>query len=132
LLDDECPSEEIRTLAMPIALFVCRSCRPEGWKPEGPRPGSLLVGEVERVVRAQGLTDKVAVLPIHCLAHCAHACSAAILPQDGPRVVFDELAPTAEVAEALVTLTMLVRREGRSAAMPERCPAVLASHRRER
>lgn len=114
-----------------VALFVCRSCRPVGWNANGgPRPGSLLVGEVERVVRERGVQHKIAVLPIHCLARCAHSCSAAILPRDGARVLFDELDPSRETAETLVTVALSVREEGSRAASPERCPATLSAKRR--
>lgn len=114
-----------------IALFVCRSCRPVGWNANGgPRPGSLLVGEVERVVRERGAQHKIAVLPIHCLARCAHSCSAAVLPPNGARVLFDELEPTRETAESLVEVALAVRAEGSVAAAPQRCPAQLTGKRR--
>lgn len=116
---------------MPVPLFVCRSCRPDGWKADGPRPGALLAGEVERVVRAKGLSGSIAVLPIHCLAHCAHSCAAAVLPDDGRKVVFDGLAPTSEVAEALVSVANVVRTQGRRGADFEKCPAAIARNRRE-
>jgi predicted metal-binding protein len=119
------------TLAMPVPLFVCRSCRPDGWKSDGPRPGSLLVGEVERVVREKGLSGSIAVLPIHCLAHCAHACAAAVLPPDGRKVVFDGLAATSEVAEALVSVANVVRTQGSRGVAPDKCPHTLLKHRRE-
>jgi predicted metal-binding protein len=114
-----------------VALFVCRSCRPVVWNANGgPRPGSLLVGEVERVVRERGAQHKIAVLPIHCLARCAHSCSAAVLPRDGGRALFDELEPSRETAESLVTVALAVREEGARAASPERCPAALTAKRR--
>jgi predicted metal-binding protein len=90
----------------------------------------LLVGEVERVVRERGAQHKIAVLPIHCLARCAHSCSAAVLPRDGGRVLFDELEVSRETAESLVTVALAVREEGARAASPERCPAALTAKRR--
>ncbi len=115
----------------PVPLFVCRSCRPQGWIESGPRPGTLLVSEVERVVRARGLQGQIAVLPIHCLAHCAHSCSAAVLPHDGRRVTFDDLPPDAKTAEALVRVALAVQHDGRAGAELARCPETLCAHRRE-
>ena len=112
-------------------MFVCRSCRPVGWTADGgPRPGSLLVSEVERVISSQQIRDQITVLPIHCLARCARSCAAAILPRDGARVLFDELEPSAATAESLVKITLAVRREGARAASPERCPPELSPKRR--
>jgi predicted metal-binding protein len=125
--DDE--SVEVIDSAGHIALFVCRSCRPLGWNANGPRPGSLLVGEVERVVRERGLQSKIAVLPIHCLARCARSCSAAILPREGARVVFDELDASRESAEALVSVALNVRADGASGAAPDRLPRGIACKR---
>lgn len=125
------PDVEVIDSSGHVALFVCRSCRPVGWNANGgPRPGSLLVGEVERVVRERNAQHQIAVLPIHCLARCARSCSAAILPRDGGRVLFDELEPSRETAESLVTIALAVRDEGARAASPERCPAALSAKRR--
>ncbi len=126
--ENNSPVEVIET-AGHIALFVCRSCRPVGWNANGPRPGSLLVAEVERVVRERGVQQQVAVLPIHCLARCARSCSAAILPREGARILFDELSADRATAEALVTVALDVRREGARAAEPARCPNNLAPKR---
>lgn len=122
---------EVLDASAHIALFVCRSCRPIGWNANaGLRPGSLLVAEVERAVRERGAQHQIVVLPIHCLARCAHSCSAAILPRDGGRVLFDKLEPSRETAETLVSIALAVRKEGAHAASPERCPAWLSAKRR--
>lgn len=128
--DSDNKSDELISFSPPTALFVCRSCRPVGWNADGgPRPGSLLVSEVERVIASQQLQNQITVLPIHCLARCARSCAAAILPRDGARVLFDELEPNAQTAQSLVKITLAVRQDGARAAAPERCPPELSPKR---
>ncbi len=100
----------------PVALFVCRGCRPHNAPRDGTHPGQELVHLVERSVVNREASAQIVVLPVHCLSRCDASCAAAILPPDGPTVIFEQLSHTSTTADALVAVALEVQRRGRVAA----------------
>ncbi|MDP3276259.1 MAG: DUF1636 family protein [Deltaproteobacteria bacterium] len=110
----------------PLPLFVCRNCRPAGEARTETHPGARMVSEVTRALVLASALDAIVLLPIHCLNRCDHGCTAAILPENGPRIVLDSLEPTQATARAIVRYALEVHRAGHEVAPPEGlslCPA---------
>lgn len=69
-------------------LYVCTTCRREGYDPAEPRDGALLLAEIETI----GAPEGVVVQGVECLSACANGCAVALSAEGKWTYVYGRLS----------------------------------------